>query len=67
MLDTAALAAAEGDEATWGDGLEELEKAIVAPSNAELFREAGEANRGLAAAISPFISPSSEPVRARQE
>lgn len=67
VLDTAALAAAEGDEATWGDGLEELEKAIVAPSNAELFREAGEANRGLAAAISPFISPSSEPVRARQE
>lgn len=42
----------------------ELEKANVAPCNAELFREAGEANRGLAAAISPFISPLSDPARA---
>jgi hypothetical protein len=56
VLATAALAAAEGGEATLDDALE-LEKAIVAPCNAELFREAGGANRGLAAAISPFISP----------
>lgn len=56
VLATAALAAAEGGEATLDDGLA-FEKAIVAPSSAELSREAGEANRGLAAAISPFISP----------
>lgn len=64
VLATAALAAAEGGEATLDDALE-LEKAIVAPCNAELFREAGEANRGLAAAISPFISPVTDPARAK--
>lgn len=66
VLATAALAAADGCEATWENGLEEL-KAIVAPCNAELFREAGGANRGLAAAISPFIAPSSDPARAQEK
>jgi hypothetical protein len=61
VLATAALAAAEGGEATLDDALE-LEKAIVAPCNAELFRGA---NRGLAAAISPFISPVTDPARAK--
>lgn len=60
VLATAALAAAEGGAATLDDDLE-LAKAVVAPCNAELFREAGEANRGLAAAISPFITLSSDP------
>jgi hypothetical protein len=64
VLATAALAAAEGGEATLDDALE-LEKAMVAPCNAELFRAAEEANRGLAAAISPFISPVSDPARAK--